>query len=274
MNIQYDRIQQRCQQLNLPAIADHFSHLAQTASENNQSYTDFLELLLDTEQNNKLTRSRTVLTKMAGFPMIKNIEGFDFKFAHGVPKQKIKELASLAFIERQENIILLGPSGIGKTHLAIALGYLATQNSIKVKFITAAELMVQLEIAYRQGRYKEAIRRLVMHPRLLIIDEIGYLPLSREHANHFFQVIANRYEKGSVIVTSNLTFGQWDSTFAHDKILTAAMLDRLLHHSHIIQCRGESYRLKQKKKAGFLNVSESKHIGIEASMGDNRQNSV
>lgn len=123
---------------------------------------------------------------------------------------------------------------------------------MKCRFISAADLMVQLETAQRQGRYKEIMRRVVHHPRLLIIDEVGYLPMKREQANHFFQVIANRYEHGSIIVTSNLTFGQWDNTFANDKVLTAAMLDRLLYHSHILQCRGESYRLKEKKKAGVF----------------------
>jgi len=142
--------------------------------------------------------------------MIKTLDDFDFNFAKGLPKKQIKELASLAFIERKENIVLLGPSGIGKTHLAIALGYLATQAGIKTRFISAADLMIQLEIAQQQGKYKTTLQRTVTHPRLLIIDEIGYLPFSREQANHFFQVVARRYEKGSIIVTSNLSFGQWD----------------------------------------------------------------
>jgi len=187
--------------------------------------------------------------------MIKTIDDFNFKFATGIPKAKIKELASLSFVNRHENIILLGPSGVGKTHLAIALGYLATQANIKTRFISAADLMVQLETARNQGRYKEVMRRTVFHPRLLIIDEIGYLPMGREQANYFFQVIAQRYEHGSIIVTSNLSFGQWDNTFANDKVLTAAMLDRLLHHSHVLQCRGESYRLKEKKQAGLFEKS-------------------
>ena len=106
--------------------------------------------------------------------------------------------------------------------------------------------MVLLENSHRQGKYIETMQRVVSHPRLLIIDEVGYLPLGREQANYFFQVIAKRYEKGSIIVTSNLSFGQWNNTFADDKVLTAAMLDRLLHHSHVLQCRGESYRLKRK----------------------------
>ncbi|MCR9191826.1 MAG: IS21-like element helper ATPase IstB [Gammaproteobacteria bacterium] len=256
MNIQDERIASLCQKLNLTAIPTQYPQLAQQAAGENTSYTDFIERLLQVEAEEKQIRSRTLLTKMAGFPMIKTLDDFDFKFATGIPKNKIRELTSLAFIERQENIILLGPSGVGKTHLAIALGYLATQANIKTKFISAADLMLLLETAHRQGRYKEIMRRAITNPRLLIIDEIGYLPMAREQANNFFQVIAHRYEKSSVIVTSNLPFGQWDNAFAGDKVLTAAMFDRLLHHAHVIQCRGSSYRLKDKLKAGIMKDKE------------------
>ncbi|HCC3243272.1 AAA family ATPase [Legionella pneumophila] len=248
--------------MNLSAIATNYSYLAQEAAIHNQGYSDFLESVLTVELQEKQYRSRTLLTKMAGFPMIKTIDDFDFKFASGVPKNKIRELTSLAFIERQENILLLGPSGLGKTHLAIALGYLAVQANIKTKFISAADLMLLLETAHRQGRYKDIMRRVINNARLLIIDEIGYLPMNRDQANHFFQVIANRYEKGSIIATSNLAFGQWDNTFAGDKVLTAAMLDRLLHHAHVIQCRGDSYRLKDKFKAGLIQNQKEEQNNI------------
>jgi len=158
----------------------------------------------------------------------------------------------MAFLERKENVILLGPSGTGKTHLAIALGYRATQCGVKVRFISAADLMLQLESAQRQGRYKEVLRRSVLGPRLLIIDEIGYLPFSDTQANLFFQVIAKRYEEGSVILTSNLSFGEWEQAFGGNTALTSAMLDRLLHHAHVIQIRGDSYRLKEKRRSGIL----------------------
>ena len=163
-----------------------------------------------------------------------------------------QELASLAFIERSENVVLLGPSGTGKTHIAIALGYAATQAGIKVRFITAADLLLILTTAHRQNQLAEALKRFVNPYRLLVIDEIGYLPMSREQANLFFQVIAKRYEKGSLILTSNLPFGQWDYTFANDATLTAAMLDRLLHHAHVAAIQGESFRLRDKRRAGLL----------------------
>ena len=189
MNLQHERITEHCRSLNLTAIPEQYDQHAQNAANDKVSYSDFLETPLKAEVTEKQQRSRAVLSRMAGFPMIKTLEEFDFTFASGVPKSKITELSSLAFVERKENIVLLGPSGLGKTHLALAFGYLATQANIKTRFISAADLMIQLEIAQRQGRYKEVMRRVVHHPRLLIIDEIGYLPMSREQANHFFQVI-------------------------------------------------------------------------------------
>ena len=134
--------------------------------------------------------------------------------------------------------MLLGPSGVGKTHLGIAIGYKATQSGIKTRFVSAADLMLQLASTYRHGRLKEYIRRAIQAPKLLIIDEVGYLPFSREEASHFFQAIAQRYERGSIIITSNLPFAQWDTTVLATA-MTAAMLDRLLHHAHIATVSGE-----------------------------------
>ena len=141
---------------------------------------------------------------------------------------------------------------MGKTHLAIALGYLATQKGYKTRFFSAADLVLMLEAAQRQGRYREVMHRAVNAYKLLIIDEIGYQPMSREQANLFFQVVARRYEQASTILTSNLTFGSWDSAFAGDAVLTGAMLDRILHHSIIVSINGESFRLKDKRRAGLL----------------------
>jgi DNA replication protein DnaC len=146
-----------------------------------------------------------MFARVAGFPTIKTLDVFDLGFAAGVPRPQIRELAGLAFIERAENVVFLGLSGVGKTHLAIALGYLAPQHGHKVRFTTAADLVMTLETAQREGRWKEALHRTVSVYKLLIIDEIGYLPLGRERANLFFQVVAKRYEKGATILTSNLT---------------------------------------------------------------------
>lgn len=215
-----------------------------------------MEKILDAELKARQSRRQRALTRFAGFPIIKTLDDFDFAFAQGVNKKQIMELSSLSFIERMENIVLLGPSGVGKTHLAIALGYLATQAGLKARFITAADLAVLLDTAHREGRYDLVMKNGILASKLLIIDEFGYLPLQRHQADHFFQVIAKRYERGSIIVTSNLNFSQWEKPLSGDQALTSALLDRLLHHSHVIPIKGESYRLKEKKKSGLLGQKE------------------
>jgi DNA replication protein DnaC len=252
MNVQDERIEAACDALSLTAIARQYPELAQAAVDDDASYTDFLEQCLKAEQAERRIRSQTMLAKFAGFPAIKLIDDYDFKFAAGAPKKTVQTLQSLAFVARHENVILLGPSGVGKTHLAVGLGYLATQSGIKVKFVTAADLVLQLEKAQQLGRLDTFMKRSLLGPSILIIDEVGYLPLQGNQANLFFQVIARRYEQGSIILTSNLSFGEWDATFASNAALTAAMLDRLLHHAHVVQIKGDSYRLKDKKKAGVL----------------------
>jgi DNA replication protein DnaC len=252
-SLQHDRIGELCQELRLSAMPDLYGPIAQSAAKKKDTtYADFLEDVLKAEREARRARARDMLTRVAGFPAIKTLEAFDFAFATGVPRTQIHELASLSFIERAENVVLLGPSGTGKTHIAIALGYQATQRGWKVRFTSAADLALALETAQRQGRLKEVMHRTVAAPKLLIIDEIGYLPFAREQANLFFQVVARRYEKGPMILTSNLTFGSWDEAFAGDAVLTAAMLDRILHHATIVQIAGESYRLKDKRRAGVM----------------------
>lgn len=183
---------------------------------------------------------------MATMPRVKTLDQFDWAAAAGA---RIQELAHLAFIERAENVVLLGPSGVGKTHIALAIAHRAVMAGHKVRFITAADLMLQLAAANAQGRLKEYFNRAVLGPKLLVVDEIGYLPFGRDEANLFFNVVAKRYERGSMMLTSNLPFTQ-AGAFADDQTLTAAMLDRLLHHAHIVQVTGESYRLKDKRRAG------------------------
>jgi len=248
--LQEDRITSLCEQLKLARLAAEWPALAQDAARTEASFADFLERVLGSEIVARDERRTIALMRLATMPAIKTLEQFDWSHAGGVPKAQITELAHLAFVPRAENVVLLGPSGVGKTHIALALGHRAVLAGYKVRFVTAADLMLQLAAAKAQGRLKEYFNRAVIGPKLLIVDEIGYLPFGREEATLFFNVVAKRYERASMVLTSNLPFTQWAGAFADDQTMTAAMLDRLLHHAHIVQISGESYRLKDKRKAG------------------------
>jgi DNA replication protein DnaC len=252
MSLQPERIAQLCELLKLPAIHAEWPACAQQAAREESSFADFLESVLKVERAARTERVRHMLLQLATLPTVKTLEGYDFSFASGAPKAQIHELATLSFIERAENVILLGPSGVGKTHLAVALGHRAVMAGIKTRFLTAADLMIQLATAKAQGRLKQYFNRAIIGPKLLIVDELGYLPFGRDEANLFFNVVARRYEHGSMVLTSNLPFTQWATALADDQTLTAALLDRLLHHAHIVQISGDSYRLKDKRKAGSL----------------------
>jgi DNA replication protein DnaC len=250
MNLQPERIAVLCEQLKMACMAAEWPALAQHAARDESSFADFLEQLLQCEVSAREQRKRTTLMKLATMPAIKTLEQFDWAAAAGAPKAQIQELAHLAFVQRAENVVLLGPSGVGKTHIALALAHRAVTAGHKVRFITAADLMLQLAAVKAQGRLKEYFNRAVLGPKLLVVDEIGYLPFGRDEANLFFNVVAKRYERSSMILTSNLPFTQWAGAFADDQTMTAAMLDRLLHHAHIVQVTGESYRLRDKRRAG------------------------
>jgi DNA replication protein DnaC len=254
MNLQHNRIEQLCDVLKLDRVGSEWPAIAQQCARDNATHSDFLERVLAIENDARIERQRTALMKIATLPSIKTIEEYDFAFASGAPRAQIQELAALSFIERAENVVFLGPSGVGKSHLAQALAYRAVMAGIKTRFLTASDLMLQLATAHKQERLKQYFNRAILAPRLLIIDEIGYLPFGRDEANLFFNVVAQRYERTSIIVTSNLPFAQWSSAFADDQTLTAALLDRLLHHAHIVQIAGESYRLKDRRKAGHIKI--------------------
>jgi len=243
-----EQIETLCKELKLNSLCKTHHELSNRAAKESWKYSEYLYEALKSESISKAERSKATLTKMAGFPTIKTLEQFDYDFTIGVNRRQIEELSTMEFVKRKENIILLGQSGVGKTHLAIALAYQAVQKRIKARFTTVSDLILQMSQAKKEKRYDAFLRQAVMAPSLLVIDEIGYFPMSKEDAHHFFQVISRRYERGSTIVTSNLVFSQWSNIFANDKVVTTAILDRLLHHSHVINILGDSYRLKEKKE--------------------------
>lgn len=251
-NISIDEaIEQYATIFKLPAIKESYASIADKAAKEHLSYTEFLLKLFEYEYGQKIQRAKKTMLKMAGFPKVKTLEMFDFA-SSAVDRNIINELSTLRFIENAQNVLLIGPSGVGKTHLAIALGYLATQARIKTKFITAADLLLQLEIAKQTNRLQHYFKKVINTVKLLIIDEFGYIKFNENQANLFFQVINKRYETGSIILTSNLPFTKFKEVLNNDEALTTAVLDRLIHHSHILNIQGESYRLKQKRRAGVL----------------------
>ena len=194
------------------------------------------------------------ISTIAGLPKLKTIDTFDYK-SSSVDKTLINEILTLRFIDEHKNILLFGTSGVGKTHLASAIAYATTQQRIKTKFITASDLMIQHESAQSMNKLDSYFKRVIGISRLLVIDEFGYVKFNETQANLFFQIINKKYELGSIIITSNLSFTKWKELLNNDEALTAAILDRLIHHSHLINVTEEIYRLKQKREAGLLNIS-------------------
>lgn len=246
-------IQNSCEILKLLGVLQSYQSIADECGKLNASYSEYLDQLLKYELLQREDRAKEMVLKMAGFPVVKTLANFDFSGSN-INQLQVQELAALGFINNKENVIFIGSPGTGKTHLAISLGYLATQKRFRVKFITVADLMLQMEAAKLQNRLPSFINKSLTSPSLLILDEFGYVSLNQEQANFMFMLVNKRYEMGSIIITSNLTFSQWQGVLNNDEALTAAIMDRLIHHSHIININGESHRLKQKRKAGIIPV--------------------
>jgi DNA replication protein DnaC len=257
-NLTSARIESNLVYLGLKRTKEVLDSIIEDASKSDLSYLEFLDRLLDIEvAGHKEWRSEQRIQR-ARFPYLKTIDQFDFDFQPSVDRKRLKELLTLRFIENGENVIILGPPGVGKTHLAIAIGVAACQQGESVSFTTAEELVTLLREGFGEGGFKKRLRA-YLRPRLLIIDELGYLPMERLSANLFFQLIAKRYEHGAVIITSNRSYGEWGEVFG-DTVIASAILDRLLHHSSTINIKGESYRLREKRKAGLLTPLDSKHL--------------
>lgn len=251
--IEINNIAQKCEQLKLQGILQSYQSVANECGKTKASYTEYLDLLLQQEAMIRDQRTQATVLKLAKLPVLKTLQQFDFS-SSVVNEIQIQELAQLQFIVNKENIIFIGSPGTGKTHLAISLAYLATQKRMRVRFITIADLLLQMETAQSQNKLANYFNTSITHPSLLVLDEFGYLKLNETQANFMFQVINKRYETGSIIMTSNLTFSQWKGVLNNDESLATAILDRLIHHSHIININGDSYRLKKKIKAGILPI--------------------
>lgn len=236
-------------ELDLKTAAVNLDAIAQRAAAEDWSYTEFLGRLLEGEIRHRQEMRVALSLQFARFPYPKRLAEFDFTAQPAVDRRLVDELATGRFLAEGRNIVLLGPPGVGKTHLAIGLGVMTAELGHRVYFTTAVDIARKLVRAMHENRLTREIRNLT-RPKLLIIDEVGYLKLEPPEASLLFQVISERYErKGAVILTSNKAFSAWGEVFAGDAVMAGAALDRLLHRSTVINIRGESYRLKEKRAA-------------------------
>jgi DNA replication protein DnaC len=248
MNEIKTHVEELLRTLKLRAILAVYAEITERAAKNNLQYEEYLIPLLEEEVKRRQEASIKAKVAKAKFPFIKTMEEFDFSFQPGLSEKKVINLASLQFIDKQENIIFLGPPGVGKTHLSVGLGVKACMARYRVLFTSAQKLIEELVIASKDGSLME---KLLFYSRLnlLVIDELGYMPVTREQANLLFQLISIRYERGSTILTSNYVFDEWGRIF-DDHVVASAIIDRLVHHAHIFPINGSSWRIKDKLKRG------------------------
>ena len=228
--------------LELNGIKNNLSIELDNITKNKISFLEGLNILLKQEVKHREISRADNNIKVAHFPYIKTISEFDFDYQPSINKEQIKDLSTLRFIEENKNILFLGSPGVGKTHLATAIGVEAAKKRNSVYFISCNDLINNLSTAYKENRLESKIKFYTKY-KLLIIDEIGYLPINKNEANMFFQLIAKRYEKKPTIITTNQPFSKWGEVFG-DATIASAIIDRLVHHSHIINIKGKSYRIK------------------------------
>ncbi|GCC11861.1 transposase/IS protein [archaeon] len=258
MNLAYERLHSNLEKLKLNTIATILDSYLEIAVKEDESVLEVLDHLMEEERKAKDALAMEYRMRFAGFPVRKTLEEFDFKFQPSIDKRVIHELRTLRFLYNAENVVFLGPPGVGKTHLAVGLGIEAIKAGHKVYFTNASTLVERLKIASRRDALEQKLRKLNSF-KLIIMDEIGYLPFDTEGAHCIFQLISKRYEKGSVIFTSNRSYGEWGQVF-QDQVIATAVLDRILHHCTTVNIKGESYRLKERKKYGLTGTKQMENV--------------
>lgn len=242
MNSSYEQLLSNLEYLKLKEMTLHLDDTINLITKNNLSFTDGLIKLTNYEIDHKEHTMIKSMVKVGAFPHLKEIKDFDFSYQENINKEQICDFETHRFIHQNENIVFLGNSGVGKTHLATSIGISAAKKRVSTYFIKCHDLIMQLRKAKLENRLEDRLRHFTKY-KLLIIDELGYLPIEKEDSKLIFQLIDRRYEKRSTIITTNINFSSWDDTFK-DPVIASAILDRVLHHCHVVNITGKSYRLK------------------------------